>query len=34
MKMTSKVYCNDGSCKTKKVVFYVTKKDEDEEEDD
>jgi hypothetical protein len=30
--MTSKVYCNDGSCKPKKVVFYVTK--EDEEEDD
>ena len=30
--MTSKVYCNDGSCKSKKVVFYVTKEDEDEEE--
>ncbi len=30
----SKVYCNDGSCKPKKVVFYVTKRDEDEEEDD
>ena len=34
MKMTSKVYCNDGSCKPNKVVFYVKKENEDEEEDD
>jgi hypothetical protein len=28
------VYCNDGKCKPKKVVFYVTKGfvEEDEEE--
>ena len=34
MKM-SKVYCNDGGCKPKKVVFYVTKGfvEEDEEEE-
>ena len=30
--MTSKIYCNDGDCKPKKVVFYVTK-EEDEEDD-
>jgi len=30
----TKVYCNDGGCKPKKVVFYVTKGfvEEDEEE--
>jgi len=30
----TKVYCNDGKCSPKKVVFYVTKGfvEEDEEE--